>query len=327
MQEQNSKRLKQVIRAVTFVLLSILIMYGLSCLVKPREAQRLSKIRSYEASKVFNEKDNSLDVIFFGHSGVYSGISPMELYRDFGITSYNCSQSKQLPWESQHWLESLLKVQNPKLVAFEVGQLFYDKQETVRENSMLHFMYETFPVFLNHIGWKDWFDGGKDKVRSYTKGYYHNISVDPYKGNFGMGAKDKVYKIKKKHMKALERFYEICQKENIELLLFQVPSTKLWDYSRLNAVEKLKKKKNVRFLAGSQHLEEFGLDWKKDTRDRGNHLNHSGAKKFTKYLGEYIKSNFEIPDRRQDEAYSYWNKDLARYEEMIGEKSSDVQKN
>ncbi len=77
---------------MTFVLLSILIMYGLSCLVKPREAQRLSKIRSYEASKVFNEKDNSLDVIFFGHSGVYSGISPMELYR--GIQYYSGTQKK-----------------------------------------------------------------------------------------------------------------------------------------------------------------------------------------------------------------------------------------
>ncbi|MBQ9234490.1 MAG: hypothetical protein IJ167_10735, partial [Lachnospiraceae bacterium] len=35
-----------------------------------------------------------------------------------------------------------------------------------------------------------------------------------------------------------------------------------------------------------------------------NHLNYKGNPKFTKYLGAWIKDNYDIPDHRDEEAYS-----------------------
>ena len=50
-----------------------------------------------------------------------------------------------------------------------------------------------------------------------------------------------------------------------------------------------------------------------DLHDRG-HLNPSGARKVTDYLGNYIKNHYEIPDRRLDKYYSNW---FSEYEDYI----------
>ena len=55
------------------------------------------------------------------------------------------------------------------------------------------------------------------------------------------------------------------------------------------------------------------IDWNKDTRDAGDHLNYSGAVKVTKSLGEYINKNYDLPDNRNNPEYVKWNESLTRY--------------
>ena len=51
----------------------------------------------------------------------------------------------------------------------------------------------------------------------------------------------------------------------------------------------------------------MGLDFETDFNDFS-HLNLQGTVKYTDFLAKYIKSEFDIPDRRQDERYSSWDK-------------------
>ena len=68
------------------------------------------------------------------------------------------------------------------------------------------------------------------------------------------------------------------------------------------------------------NLMDIGIDWLTDTRDKGNHLNYSGAKKTTAVLGKYLEENYTLPDRREDETVSpAWNADLERFKEKIGQ--------
>lgn len=127
MLQKKASRIKSVLKAIVFIMLLLAVLHSVSYLVMPKAEVRLSNTRSQESMRVFDEPDNSLDVLFFGHSGVYSAISPMELYKEYGFTSYVCSQPAQLPWESAQWLRALLKVQTPKLVVFEVDHLFMIK--------------------------------------------------------------------------------------------------------------------------------------------------------------------------------------------------------
>ena len=47
----------------------------------------------------------------------------------------------------------------------------------------------------------------------------------------------------------------------------------------------------------------MGLDFETDYADAA-HLNYKGSPKFSKYLGAWIKENYDIPDHRGEESYS-----------------------
>ncbi len=316
--ELKKKRVAgRVIKIFVFLALFVALLHGVSYLVTPQREIRIARTRSQQSLRVFNEPQNSLDVLIFGHSGAYSAISPMQMYKEHGIVSYVCAQPLQLPWESSRWLKGLLEVQSPKLVVFETDQLFYDKQTSVARNSLENIFYDTFPVFRNHANWKKWFGKNKKGERNLYKGYYYNTKVKPYTGKKQLVPTDRTYKIGKRHLQALEEVYELCSERGIPLMLLEVPSVIVWDYSRYNAVNAYAQKRGVHFTDLNQHLEEMKFDWKTDTRDKGDHLNYFGAQKVTEFLGRDLKANYDLPDRRADENYSAWNDDLVRYEKKI----------
>lgn len=317
MNGQKALALRRVAKILAFLVLLLAILHFAEYLVRPRDTIAQAKTRTEESLRVFDEPDNTLDVLFFGHSGVYSAISPVELYKEYGFTSYACSQPLQMPWESARWLKALLREQSPQVVVLEVDHLFYDRDVTVARNSIENQFYDLFPVFRNHANWKNRFGGRKKRARSVTKGYFYSTAVKPYTGNKKLEKTDRVYKIGKRHMKALEKIYSMCSKSGIRLMLLEVPSVVLWDYSRYNAVNAYAQEHGLDFVDLNQCTEEFGFDWKTDSRDKGDHLNYSGAKKVSRYVGKYLKEKYSLPDRREDTRYAFWKEDLAGYEKKI----------
>ena len=59
-------------------------------------------------------------------------------------------------------------------------------------------------------------------------------------------------------------------------------------------------------------LEEMGINWETDYYN-SKHVNYQGAEKYTRYLTKYIKENYELSDRRGDEAYNSWADAYAEY--------------
>ena len=51
----------------------------------------------------------------------------------------------------------------------------------------------------------------------------------------------------------------------------------------------------------------MGIDWEKDTRDGGNHLNFYGARKVSNYLGKYFSKKMKIENKKNKAEYSNWN--------------------
>ena len=58
---------------------------------------------------------------------------------------------------------------------------------------------------------------------------------------------------------------------------------------------------------------ELGIDWKKDSYDRGDHLNLFGAQKVTAYLGKYIDEKYDMTDHRGDSVYQDWDRLAEKY--------------
>ena len=47
------------------------------------------------------------------------------------------------------------------------------------------------------------------------------------------------------------------------------------------------------------------------------HFDALGAQKTTDYLCKYIDSNYDIPDRRGDSGYAYWENDVPEWDEQL----------
>ena len=72
--------------------------------------------------------------------------------------------------------------------------------------------------------------------------------------------------------------------------------------------------------------EEIGLDAAADFRD-GEHLNDYGAAKVTRHFGSWLKSQYELPDRREGQKDNSWDEALqykARLDAAPCQGTSDV---
>lgn len=109
----------------------------------------------------------------------------------------------------------------------------------------------------------------------------------------------------------LKRAIEECQRRNIDVLLTYLPfpaSEEKW--KEANRVYDIAEEYGVSYL---NFLTMDIVDYDIDCLDNNSHLNPSGARKVTRYLGKYITENYNVPDRREDENYSFWNGDFLAY--------------
>lgn len=104
------------------------------------------------------------------------------------------------------------------------------------------------------------------------------------------------------------------REKNIELVLINTLSPVNWSYEKHNGIEKLAKEYSLTYIDMNLAAKEINIDWKKDTYDKGDHLNFYGAQKVTDYLGKYIKNNFSLTDNRGNEDFKHWDEDLKAYE-------------
>ena len=95
------------------------------------------------------------------------------------------------------------------------------------------------------------------------------------------------------------------------------PSTVNWSYEDHNATKTFTDKENIEFVDLNMLQDEIQIDWQKDTRDEGDHLNDSGAKKVTKYFGKYLNDKNILKNHKNEEEYSKWNECLEKYNKIV----------
>lgn len=78
---------------------------------------------------------------------------------------------------------------------------------------------------------------------------------------------------------------------------------------------------SIPFLNGCLYTDEIGLDYTLDSMGDGGHLNYSGATKYTKWLSEFLKVNYSLPDRRGDIRYRLWQNESNKLKAAIRRES------
>jgi hypothetical protein len=77
-------------------------------------------------SQYYREAGNH-DVLFVGDCEVYANFSPLEMFRQQGITAYVRGTSQQLIWQSYYVLQETFQYETPKVVIYNVNAMRYSE--------------------------------------------------------------------------------------------------------------------------------------------------------------------------------------------------------
>lgn len=282
------------------------------------------------------------DVLLIGDCEVFSNVSPVTLYNEYGITSYIRGSAQQLVWHSYYLLEDALQTETPKVVIYNVLALKYGepqseaynrmtidgmrwgtakvgaiKASSVADEDMLSYV---FPLLRFHSRWselteEDWtylFKKGtvshngylmRTEVRPATKTPTPAPLTDPH--------------LPASSMEWLEKIYQLCKENSISLVLMKSPSIEPYWYEEWDTdIREFADSHGIVYWNTLKANDEIGIDYATDTCDMGQHLNVYGAEKLSLWLGEKLKETNELPDRRTDETYvSVWAEKTERYEQ------------
>ena len=115
---------KLIISLIVFILCFILLFFGIQSVLHYRWANVddfYSRNLDYAA-----QPSNSIDVLYFGSSEILTGIEPVVLYEEEGITGYNFAISRRSAIANYFSLLYTLKYQTPKLVVCDFSCMYDD---------------------------------------------------------------------------------------------------------------------------------------------------------------------------------------------------------
>lgn len=305
-----SKVIKNLICAVLFVAILAASLVGFSFLMKPNKTASVNALEDPLTNGILSENENTIDVIFLGDSECYSTFIPLKIWKEHGITSYVCGTSDQVLSYSYELLTKSMKKQNPKAIVLETNAIF---REVTSTKAFLNKAEGLFSVFKYHDRWKllqpkSWRLSETKTYDRRSKGYLFNMSVNAAETQDYMEPCADRETVTKDNEKYITKIRDYCEKNGAELILVSVPSTKNWNFAKHNAVSDLARRLGIDYVDMNTLREDIPIDWKTDTRDKGDHLNFYGAVKATDYFGKYLDRKGFFKDKRELEAYAEWNR-------------------
>ena len=304
--------MKNFIKSVVFILIFVVLLGASIYFLIPQKNLKKYSFLNILDYEILEEDDDMVDVLFVGDSLVYSSVSPMEIWSEFGFTSFDCSTPAQLTETSYNYISIAVERQNPKVIFLEANVLFRDPAKRTDERKLKDF-YDRYSVLDKyHDNWKDLISYGK-KINT-TKGYYYISKTNSAKHNNYMENKNKIENIPSVNIEYFDKIIDLCKTNDIKLVLFGVPSMKSWSFAKDQKINEIASEYNLEFIDLNNILD---IDWVNETKDEGSHLNYSGAKKVSHYLGNYLFENNLVVNHKEDEKYDDWNKAYSKYQRLI----------
>ena len=335
------KKIWGFLKAVVFCALMLGVVAGVSRLVERKE--------SIEKMKPFLDRAEEYDVLFLGDSIMNTGVFPMEIWEKYGITGYNiASYGNTLP--ITYWaLQNALDYASPKLVVLDVqgaGKTY----KLSGNSSDVHTAFDCYPISRTKVAALDDLmddpyavdDSGVAYVDMkweylFTLGKYHarwseltSEDIHPVY-NREKGAKSVIavadaqdYDLIDENMATeengqwgfvyLRRIIEDCQNRGIDVLLVHLPYPATEEQQMdANAVYYIAEEYGVDYIDFVSM--DDTVDYATDCFDAHEHLNPSGARKVSDYLGRYIAEHYAMADHRGEEKYAAWETDARVYRE------------
>ena len=288
----------------------------------------------------YDEKENSIDVIYIGGSNVHHHFNNLLAYHLYGFTTYFLSSGIQQFTLTKSLIEESRKYQNPKLYVIDLARLTDDFESSYNEswgrvvvdslknsktrimaiNEMLEYAKVEksqyidyyFSFFKYHNRWKDINRQSFNSTLNEFKGYYaydYAFEVNPQETFVW---KDGIDPLEPDNEKVLLDLIKYIEKNDLNVL-FVIPKSTFWapNYERLNYATEIIKKHNLDIINFNK-LDDIDLNYETDFYDKI-HLNVYGATKYTLYFSKYLKEKYNLGNNQDDEIFSSWNQEYNRF--------------
>ena len=153
---------------------------------------------SYAQETFYGQEKQIDEVILFGTSHMEFGISPMQLYKDCGVTVYNLGLSAERISGTYFLLQQALKTQHPKVVVIDCSALFLQDND---ENAW-RYILDNMPMGFNKVSMARAYDEFMLKKSGLT----NDTDSDRKKANYVLAG--------------IKRLCGILERENIRSALF-----------------------------------------------------------------------------------------------------------
>lgn len=323
--------MKAYIKAAVWLLALILCLFGMDHALRRGDGKL-----KYQA---FFEEKMDYDVFFLGTSHMMDAVYPIELWRDYGITSYNLGNTAE-PMDNTYWTLRLASAYHmPKVAVIDVAYLDRIQTTQMHTYQFAHgFLDEiplsldkiravwsifpegkraefVFPLALYHTRWEELFDG---PVQANT-----NAVPCMFGAELRVGRSEPAAYVRTQEMaegilqgeQALRDMIALCRSKGIEPVLTAVPypasreQQMVFNRARLLADELDVPMVNLFDVEGL-------VDFETDCYDPESHLNPDGATKVTAYLGAWLTKQYVLEDKRGDAGYAHWDAAAAEYEQL-----------
>ncbi len=335
------KRVKTVL-SVLAVLLAAAVVLGLATrLLQPKYMTDLEEGSFLQA---YYRQAGGHDVIFIGDCEVYANFSPMELYREYGITAYVRGTSQQLIWQSYYILKETLEYETPKAIVYNVNAMRYSEPVSEAYNRLTidnmrwsdeklgiirasmteeeNFWSYVFPILRYHSRFDEL---TQEDIRYFFRtqdntfnGYQLHTGVVPV-GTLPTKRVLSDYSFGDICWDYLKKMTELCREKGVELILIKAPSLYPYWYDQYDAqIQSYAEEQGLAYYDFTGCGEEIGLDFAADTYDGGLHLNLSGTVKLCRYFGQILVSEHGMEDHRNDPGIAaVYEEKLRLYDEAV----------
>ena len=298
----------------------------------------------------FYSSPESYDVWFMGSSHVIMGVLPEELYKEYGIKSYNLAEYGQ-GFPIDYWLiRNLIKQHKPDLIVLDLAYIGVDELYSEKNITCVKRMVTSLPLCKEKISMIDnLFDGDlrEEMLFPFASDHYNwqNLSKSYFElsKSYELGADQNVFRSQGKDGKSLvspmmfpqpiqnnkenegtnnsynmeyyKKILDLCNEEEIDVLVTKIPMVQdeeklLQYYEGFNIASQY----GIPYVDGLSV--DAGFNGQTDLWD-ANHLNSLGARKWTSYIGKYIEGNYPSIAGKEltEKEKKIWDE---RYEKYLG---------
>ncbi len=337
---------KRVVSMIAVVVITLFMISKLSYLLENKT--------SYMNYASFFTKNEEYDVICAGTSHVRYGIYPMELWKDYGITSYNLA-SDATTFPVNYWvLRQAFHYHVPKVVVFDI----YDNapNSVVYTWEHVHDSVGVFPISLDKIRMVMDFSRNPEWTTRFEEptmrrwdlifkmAEFHErwagllqTDFDTYEmmveqSEVRKGAKalteianreERIYPeviegqydaISEEYLK---KIIELCNEYRCRVILINT-GYDCKEESKLfaDSVPEIAKRYGIEYI---DFTNMDLIDFACDLQSAGNntHVNASGGVKLSRFIGDVLVNSYHMQDHREDASCAKWHNDYDRYVRYI----------